>query len=211
YRRPIVENVYHEPIDLFDRHLYEKGSLVLHMVRTVLGDELWWKAIRHYVQKHRSTNVTTPDLQRAIESATGRNIDWLFDQFVYRGGHPSLRLGYEWDDAARQAKLTVTQTQDEKELFRLPVVIDFTADGKTQAFKVDITDKQHTFFFALATKSQFVRFDPGHNFLKTVEFKRSKDMLLQQLKNDDDVIGRIDAAKELGKLGTQEAIDALKD
>ena len=39
YRRPIVNNVYHEPIDLFDRHLYEKGSLVLHMIRTVLGDE----------------------------------------------------------------------------------------------------------------------------------------------------------------------------
>ena len=47
-----------------------------------------------------------------------------------------------------------------------------------------------------------VRFDPGHNFLKTVDFKRGKDMLLYQLKNDDDVVGRIDAAKELAKLGT---------
>ena len=71
YRRPIVDKVYHEPIDLFDRHLYEKGSLVLHMVRSVLGDDLWWKAIRRYVEKHRSTNVTTPDLQRAIETANG--------------------------------------------------------------------------------------------------------------------------------------------
>ncbi|MBF6601182.1 MAG: HEAT repeat domain-containing protein [Dehalococcoidia bacterium] len=210
YRRPIVEKVYHEPIDLFDRHLYEKGSLVLHMIRSVLGDELWWKAIRHYVEKHRSTNVTTPDLQRAIEAATGRNIDWLFDQFVYRGGHPTLRLAYEWDDDARQAKLTVTQTQDEKELFRLPVTIDFTTDGKTQAFKITVTEKQHTFFFAFASKPQLVRFDPGHNFLKTVEFKRSKDMLIEQLRHDDDVIGRIDAARELAKLGTPGAIEALQ-
>ena len=57
YRRPIVHNVYNEPIDLFDRHLYEKGSLVLHMIRTVLGDDLWRKAIHYYVDKHKGTDI----------------------------------------------------------------------------------------------------------------------------------------------------------
>ncbi len=213
YRRPIVNNVYHEPIDLFDRHLYEKGSLVLHMIRTVLGDVLWRKAIRLYVSKHRSTNVTTPDLQRAIESATGRNIDWLFDEYVYRGGHPAFKIAYDWDDAAKQAKLNVTQTQDEKDssIFRLPVTIDFTTDGKLQSFNVEISEKVHNFFFSLPAKPQMVRFDPGHQMLKTVDFKRGKDMLLYQLKNDDDAVGRIDAAKELAKLGTREVVAALKE
>ncbi len=213
YRRPIVNNVYHEPIDLFDRHLYEKGSLVLHMIRSVLGDDLWWKAIRYYVDKHKSTNVTTPDLQRAIELATGRNIDWLFDQYVYRGGHPAFKLAFEWDEDAKRAKLSVTQTQDEKDssVFRLPVDVDFTVDGKKHAFKAEISEKAHNLFFALPGKPQMVRFDPGNNFLKTVEFKRGKDMLLYQLKNDDDAAGRIDAAKELAKLGTPEAAGALKD
>ena len=213
YRRPIVSNVYHEPIDLFDRHLYEKGSLVLHMIRTVLGDDLWWKAIRFYVNKHKSTNVTTPDLQRAIEVATGRNVDWLFDQYVHRGGHPAFKLAHEWDEDAKRAKLSVTQTQDEKDssVFRLPVAVDFTVDGKRHAFKVEIAEKAHNFYFALPGKPQMVRFDPGHNFLKTVDFKRGKDLLLYQLKNDDDATGRIDAAKELAKLGTREAAAALKD
>jgi aminopeptidase N len=213
YRRPIVHNVYHEPIDLFDRHLYEKGSLVLHMIRTVLGDALWTKAIHHYVRKHRSTNVTTPDLQRAITEATGRNIDWLFDQYVYRGGHPSLKLAFEWDDGAKQAKLSVQQTQDEKDssIFRLPVTVAFTVDGKEHSFAVEVSEKSHNFFFALPGKPDMVRFDPGHNFLKTVEFKRGKDMLAYQLKHDDDVRGRIDAARELAKLNTQQAADALKD
>ncbi len=212
YRRPIVNNVYHEPIDLFDRHLYEKGSLMLHMVRTVLGDDLWWKAIRYYVAKHRSTNVTTPDFQRAITEATGRNIDWLFDEFVYRGGHPAFKLALEWDENAKQAKLSVEQTQDTKDAppFRLPVDVDFTVDGKQQPFKVEVREKQHNFYFALPGKPQMARFDPGNHFLKAVEFKRSKEMLLYQLKNDDDAIGRISAAKDLAKLGSQEAIDALK-
>ena len=212
YRRPIVNNIYHEPIDLFDRHLYEKGSLVLHMVRAVLGDGLWWKAIRHYVAKHRSTNVTTQDFQRAIEEATGRNIDWLFDEFVYRGGHPAFKLSLEWDEEAKQAKLSVSQTQDEKEssVFRFPVAVDFSVDGKSHAFKVQVTEKEHSFFFALPAKPQMVRFDPGHNLLKTVEFKRGKELLIHQLKHDDDAAGRIDAAKELAKLGSREAVDALK-
>jgi aminopeptidase N len=213
YRRPIVNNVYHEPIDLFDRHLYEKGSLVLHMIRTVLGDALWTKAIHHYVQKHRSTNVTTPDFQRAITEATGRNIDWLFDQYVYRGGHPALKIGFEWDDASKRAKLSVQQTQDEKEtpLFRLPVAVDFSVDGKLHRFEAEVSEKAHNFFFALPGKPDMVRFDPGHNFLKSVEFKRGKEMLLYQLKHDDDAVGRIDAAKDLAKLGTREAVEALKE
>jgi aminopeptidase N len=213
YRRPIVHNVYHEPIDLFDRHLYEKGSLVLHMIRTVLGDALWTKAIHHYVRKHRSTNVTTPDFQRAITEATGRNIDWLFDQYVYRGGHPSFKLAFEWDEKAKQAKLAVQQTHDEKDssVFRLPVTIDFTVDGKKHTFDVEVTEKAHSFFFTLPGKPDMVRFDPGHNFLKTVEFKRGKEMLLYQLKHDDDVAGRIDAARELAKLATPQAVDALRD
>jgi aminopeptidase N len=211
YRRPIVNNVYHEPIDLFDRHLYEKGSLVLHMIRTVLGDALWTKAIHHYVQKHRSTNVTTPDFQRAITEATGRNIDWLFDQYVYRGGHPALKIAFEWDDAVKRAKLSVQQTQDETELFRLPVAADFTVDGKLHRFDIEVSEKAHSFFFALPGKPDMVRFDPGHHFLKTVEFKRGKEMLLYQLKHDDDVVGRIDAARELAKLGSPDGADALKD
>ncbi len=213
YRRPIVHNVYNQPIDLFDRHLYEKGSLVLHMVRTVLGEALWRKALHHYVGKHRNTNVTTPDFQRAITEATGRNIDWLFDEFVYRGGHPAFKLAYEWNEEAKQAKLNVAQTQDEKDssVFRFPVTVDFSVDGKTHAFAVEISEKVHNFYFSLPAKPQMVRFDPGHNLLKTVDFKPGKEMLLFQLKDDDDAIGRIDAAKELAKLGTREAATALAD
>ena len=53
YRRPIVCNRYRAPIDLFDRHLYEKGSLVLHMLRRVIGDELFFKSLNLYCTRHR--------------------------------------------------------------------------------------------------------------------------------------------------------------
>jgi aminopeptidase N len=214
YRRPIVSNTYNEPIDLFDRQFYEKGSWVLHMLRFELGDELFWKAVRHYAAKHRGANVTTPDLQRAIEEATGRNMDAFFEQWVYGAGHPAFNVSYEWDDTAMQAKLTVKQTQSAEhgtaEVFRTPVAVDFGVGSGAQPFRVQLSEREQSFYFPLPEKPKLVRFDPGGWLLKTVEFKRGQDLLLEQLQHDADVVGRIDAAKALAKLGTREAVAGLK-
>lgn len=214
YRRPIVNNVYSEPIDIFDRHLYEKGSLVLHMLRYVLGDELWWKTVRFYVERHRGGVVTTPDFQRAIEDATGRNLDWFFDQWVYKGGHPRFSVSWEWDDGAKLAKVTVAQTQtvdDTTPLFRMPIVVDFEhGSGQRTSCRFEVSEREQTFYAALPEKPKLVRFDPGNHVLKQIEFKPGKEMLLYQLEHDDDVIGRIRAAQELSKIGGPDVVRALR-
>ncbi len=213
YRRPIVCNVYHSPIDLFDRHLYEKGGIVLNMLRRLLGDELFWKAIRRYALTHRGTNVVTPDLQKAIEDATGRNLDWFFDQWVYGAGHPELKAEFTWDEERKQAKVSFKQTQEGEQVakaFRLPLNIDFRPDaGERQAFRVEMTEREQAFYFTLAAKPKLVRIDPGADVLKALDFQRSGEMLREQLANDEDVLGRIDAARALGKKGDPEAIAAL--
>ncbi|MCH7699973.1 MAG: HEAT repeat domain-containing protein, partial [Chloroflexi bacterium] len=214
YRRSIVSNVYNEPIDIFDRQLYEKGSCVLHMLRHQLGDALFWKAIRHYVAKHRGGNVTTPDLQRAIEESTGRNMDAFFEQWVYGAGHPSLTVSYEWDDKAKQAKLTVKQTQSAdhggREVFDTPVDVSFAVGRRNEDFRIQLNEREQSFYFPLSSRPKMVRFDPGGWLLKALKFKRTPELLTYQLKNDDDVLGRMDAARELGKLATKEAVAALK-
>ncbi|NER83227.1 MAG: M1 family metallopeptidase, partial [Leptolyngbya sp. SIO1D8] len=96
YRRPMVTHVYRAPIELYDRHIYEKGACVYHMIRTELGDELFWQAIHGFVNKFAHTTVETLDLIRTIEATTGRNLRFLFDQYVYRGGHPDFKVTYRW-------------------------------------------------------------------------------------------------------------------
>ncbi|MES4792040.1 MAG: hypothetical protein C4321_02805 [Chloroflexota bacterium] len=81
YWRPIVTNVFHDPIDIFDRHLYEKGSLVLHMLRGELGDEAFFRCIQRYVRDHVEQNVITQDLVDTIAAETGRSLEWFFDQW----------------------------------------------------------------------------------------------------------------------------------
>ena len=212
YRRPIVCNVYNEPIDIFDRHLYEKGSLVLHMLRYVLGDDLWWKAINHYVTKHARNVVATPDLQRAIEEATGRNLDRFFDQWVHHAGHPEYKVNWTWDDAAKLANVTVKQTHrvdDSTMLFSMPILIDFRKGDAVHEFRVTIDQKEQTLHFPLLERPKMVRFDPGNHVLKKLEFDKPVDELAHQLAHDPDVMGRVAAAKALGKQGGPKAIEAL--
>ncbi len=211
YRRPIVTNVYNEPIDLFDRHLYEKGGIVLNMLRAVVGESLFWKAIGHYAASRQGKNVVTSDLQRSVEEATGRNLDWFFDQWVYGAGHPDIEGEYGWDEETKTAKLTLRQTQtgnQVSETFRLPMRIDFRLDDEnTVSTRIDLAERQQTFHFPLAAKPQFVRIDG--EVLKTISIDLAGEMLRQQLANDDDVLGRVEAARALGKKSDKEAIAAL--
>jgi aminopeptidase N len=214
YRRPIVTNIYNEPIDIFDRHLYEKGSVVLHTLRGVLGDDQFFRSIRRYCADNQERSVITQDLATAIEAETGRNMDWFFDQWVYRPGHPAFEVTWSWDDAASLATVTAKQTQktdDGTPIFRVPLTIDFrTGRKRPVAFQVEVTEKEHTFVFPLAEKPDLCRFDPYNRVLKVLDFDKSVAELRFQLQDDDDSSGRALAAAGLGKKGGQEAVAALE-
>ncbi len=225
YRRPIVTHVYREAIELYDRHLYDKASCVYHMMRSELGEELFWKAIHTFVNDNAHTTVETIDLLRAIEKATGRNLMFLFDQYVFRGGHPDYKIAYSWDGDSSMVKLTVTQTQsaadgDGKDLFDLKIPMGFgyvaVAKGKKKAptpelktFTVRVHEREQSFYFPLEKKPDFVSFDAGNHHLKTVELAYPLAELKVQLQQDPDPIARIYAAGAIAKQGSLEGVKAL--
>jgi aminopeptidase N len=214
YRRPIVSNVFNQPIDIFDRHLYEKGSVVLHMLRSLLGDDPFFRSVRRYVRSNQHRNVLTQDLMDAIRDETGGDLTWFFDQWVFKPGHPKLTVNWSWDEDRKAASVSVKQTQDTKDgtpVFRLPLSIEF-ASGRTRPreFAVTLTEKEQTFVFSLPAKPDYVRFDPHNAVLKEIEFERPVKELVAQLLNDDDISGRQLAARDLGKKATLEAVVALE-
>lgn len=223
YRRPVVTHVYREAIELYDRHLYEKGACIYHMIRAELGDELFWRAIHTFVQDNAHQTVETIDLLRAIEKATGRNLLFLFDQYVYRGGHPEYKVGYSWDADHKMAKVTVTQTQVDpkdkesaKGLFDLKLPIAFGYDrGKQpvefQTFTVRVHEQEQSFYFGLPEKPLLISFDQGNHFLKQVNLEYPVPELKAQLKQDPDPLSRIYAAQALAKKGGLEAVKSLGD
>lgn len=214
YRRPVVSNVWNEPIDVFDRHLYEKGSLVLYMLRHLVGDDEFVRSIRRYCADNQDRNVVTQDLIQAFADETGRHLDWFFDQWVFKPGHPKLRASWNWDEKQKVATVTLKQTQDTGDgtpVFRLPMSIDFkTGRGRPKSFDIVMEDAEQSFVFALPSQPDICRVDPYFRVLKELEFEKSSGELLAQLRDDDSIHGRAFAAEGLGRKGGVEAIAALE-
>ncbi|MEL6384746.1 MAG: M1 family metallopeptidase, partial [Cyanobacteria bacterium J06626_18] len=222
YRRPMVTHVYREPIELYDRHIYEKGACVYHMLRTELGDDLFWQAIHGFVNQFAHKTVETLDLIRTIETTTGRNLRFLFDQYVYRGGHPDFKVAYRWDSDSNLAKVTVTQTQakagdksSQSGLFdlRIPLGFGYVNDDTVtvQPMIVRIHEQEQALYFPLAQKPDFVSFDVGNHYTKTVKLEYPLPELKAQLQHAPDPIARIHAAEAIARKGGLEAVKALAD
>jgi aminopeptidase N len=226
YRRPIVCNRFRDPIELFDRHLYEKGGAVLHMLRGELGDARFWRSIRRYVAANAQRNVETIDLIRAIEEATGRNMRAFFDQWVFRGGHPDIELNVAWDAERKAATVTIDQKQridDEHPAYRFNLDIGFVdeAPDRVQSnagsgalpderrIRVSVERAHETITIPLGAEPKLVRLDPGAFVLGSVAYMFGPELAAASLRGDPDVVARIRAARALAKDGGSAARDAL--
>jgi aminopeptidase N len=212
YRRPISTRMYKNTNDLFDRHLYEKGSVVLHMLRNVLGDKAWWRSMNVYLKRHRTRNVETVDLIQAIQDATGRNMRPFFDQWIFKAGHPDYKVRYWWDARTRKANLRVLQTNnvnDETPLFSMPVTFSFRVKGGEKRFTEMVDKKDQLFVYNLPSEPELVLFDPDHILLKRLDFLKTEAMWITQLTKDKHVLGRVDAASALARIGSPKATAAL--
>ncbi|HEY1817603.1 MAG TPA: M1 family metallopeptidase [Kofleriaceae bacterium] len=215
YRRTIATKLYDEPIDVFDHHLYEKGGRVLHMLRDVLGDDAFWRALAHYLAKHRHGVVESRDLARAIEDATGKSVDWFISQWVIDGaGHPELDVELAWDAEHELAVVTVEQTQHvdaHTPLFRVPTRVRFRVDKKDIDVPIELVEKQHAFRIPLPAEPTQMIFDPGEIVLAARTIKKSEPMWIAELAGATLAIDRSAAAKALGKRGGAAAERALAD
>lgn len=108
---------------------YQKGSWVLHMLRGVVGTETFWQGIRAYYRQHRDGNATTTDLRRAMEQASGMNLEQFFRQWLYRSGALQLEGGWRYDATANAVEITLRQVQDDGNLFAMPIEVGIEFDG----------------------------------------------------------------------------------
>lgn len=202
-RRSIVNYRYDRPDFMFDAHAYPKGARVLHMLRFELGDDLFWRTLNRYITVNQFRNVETADLRIAVEEATGRGMNWFFDQWIYRGGHPEFEVSWEWDEAAKDAVVTVKQKQkvdDRTPLFRTSVEFELaTATGEPVTRRATLSKAEETLHFTLDSRPTRVVFDPKDWILKTLVFKKSRTELLDQLARDPQVMPRVQAVLQLAE------------
>ena len=200
YRRSLVNYHYNAPSNMFDRHSYPKGGRILHMLRYVLGDELFWRAVNRYVTVNKFRTVETADLRIAIEDATGQGLNWFFDQWVHHGGHPDFDVSWTWNADTKTVRVTVKQTQtvdDVTPLFRMPVDIEIGNSSKSKLHRVEVSKAEETFHFQAASRPTRVCFDPAEWILKTLQTEKSQEELLDQLEYSQYLISRVRAIRQL--------------
>ena len=210
---PMVYREFDNPISQFSFRAYPKGSWVLHMLHSQLGDELFRRVIKTYLQRHQHGNVVTENLNAVIEEMSGRSFDQFFDQWVYHAGYPQIGATYAWDQKTKLAKIVVKQNQpvDDKRLqFRFPLTVRFHMEKGFEDRQVTVSQKSETFYFPLANKPVGVRIDPELTVLSTISFTPPFEMLEYQIANSDDMIGRLLAIQALGKRKDAKSIELIK-
>ena len=210
YQRAIVCRDYQEPIDLFDRHLYEKGGLVLHMLRRKLGDDTFWDGVRLYLQRHAHGIVETNDLMRALEEASGKSLERFFDQWVYRPGHPELRVKIGYEDKLLTIDVKQKQRGNDVATFAFPLeVLVKTRSGALERHRKIVTETSDTLVVALAERPRFVVLDPDQCVTTSVKLEAPADFLREQLEHGPSALSRWKAARALAERDDLRSLEAL--
>src|SRR3984957_20065845 len=216
YTKPIVRHDFNDSGE-FDGNAYTKGGWVLYMLRHQLGEDAFYRALKHYLEVNRGKNVVTADLAKAIEEATHTNVDQFFSQWLYGAGAPKFDLSYKYDDANHEVALTVKQTQKAEGrvgLFRIPTEVEITTASGAKLFPITVSNAKDAEIFTFRADSAplMVLFDRGGHVLKSAEFHKEKKEWLYQLKNATELGDRADAVTALGKLkGDDEVVAALAE
>jgi aminopeptidase N len=214
WNKPIVRHDFDDSNE-FDGNVYGKGALVLYMLRHQLGDDAFYRGIKHYLEVNRGKNVVTADFAKAIEEATHTNVDEFFSQWLYGAGAPKFDLSYTYDNEKHQVALAVKQTQNVEGrvgIFRVPVEVEITTTAGPKLYPITISKPQELFTFPSESAPLLVLFDKGGHVLKSAEFHKEKKEWLYQLKNAADLADRADAAIALGKIKKdEEVVAALGD
>jgi aminopeptidase N len=187
-----------------------KGGWILQMVRGQLGDAKFWKAIQHYTRKFSFRNATTSDFVEAISESTGQDLEWLFDQYVYRPGNPSFDVSWEYDAAKHGVHVAVKQVEDGSTApFHLPVEFELLGDDLPQTFRAWVDKPSNDFFFAVAGRPYTVLFDPRNIILKSITFRKPASEWVWQMEKAPRALNRSEAALALSSFSTPEALAAL--
>jgi aminopeptidase N len=212
YTKPIVRHDFDDSSE-FDGNAYTKGGWVLYMLRHQLGEDAFYRGLKHYLEVNRGKNVVTADLAKAMEEATHTNVDQFFSQWLYGAGAPKFELSYTFDNEKHQVALTVKQTQKVEGrvgIFSVPVDVEITTATGPKLYPITVTKANQIFTFPSDSAPLLVLFDKGGHMLKSAEFHKEKKEWLYQLKNAADFSDRADAAVALGKIkGDEEVVAAL--
>ena len=156
--KTLVRFHYDEQEEVFDLVSYQKGGAIMDMLRTYLGDDVFFAGLQKYLKDNAFGNGEAHQMRLAFEAVSGQDLNWFWNQWYFAPGHPVVTIDYAWDAAKKVQSVTLKQTQ-EGQPFQLPFTIDYYVGGKVQHQAVTMTEASQTFNMPLAAKPELVNVD----------------------------------------------------
>lgn len=216
FNKDLVRFYYDQKEDLFDAVSYNKGAQILHMLRTYVGDEVFFAAINKYLIDHQFGTAEAHDWRIALEKISGKDLNWFFNQWYYGSGHPKLDFRQTYDKKNKKIALTITQMQ-EGPLFEFPYSVAlYRKNGQ----------KEHREFWVKKKKENIIHLDfseqpalinPDNTVLAVVQSHKSLKDYVFQYEHSVDFFDRFEAlqaivlSKDHLEEGQKTLIKGLKD
>ena len=212
YLRPIVTDRYRDADELFDRHTYQKGALVLHMLRRLLGDKAFFAGIAAYV-KSGPRSVETADFQHAMEAASGKSLRGFFTRWVRQAGHPVITAKTTWDDATKTLKIAFEQKQKVvhgQPAFDLQIPLRIQTPETCVVTKYHLEGAKGDYTLTSSARPSVIELDPDFSLLVDWTLEADIDDLIALRDHGSTAESRLQAVMALGKqLSSQMAVAAL--
>jgi len=170
----LINYQYTDKEHMFDAHSYNKGGLILHMLRGYLGDEVFFASLKKYLYQNAYTDVEAHELRMAFEETSGEDLNWFFNQWFFHSGHPIISVSKKYDAASNKLEVTLEQTQsptnNQPAIFELPLNVDiYTKDGaKPERQQVRMNHRKQTFTFNIPSDPIWVNIDGNNDLLAEI-------------------------------------------
>jgi aminopeptidase N len=149
--KAVVDTEETDYMKLLNPNSYPKGGWVLHMLRSELGDSVFWRSIRKYYARYAGSIADTRDLQKVFEEISGKDLKQFFDQWLYTTGQPDLEIIWSYD---ADKFINVDITQQQKNIFDFPLSLKINSSGAGKnekilwirsfsSFKIKVNQNQH--------------------------------------------------------------------
>jgi aminopeptidase N len=144
---------------LFSDLVYSKGAWVLHTLRGAIGDSAFFRSLRLWRQLYSEQSAVTADFQSAVESVTGRDMSWFFNEWIYGPGWPVYSIASDWRNGT--LSLRVAQQQDQGwPTYTMPLQVRVYSGSRDTTLTFRDSLRTEDFSFAFPAKPDSVVFDP---------------------------------------------------
>lgn len=179
-KKDLVRFYYSDKEDMFDAVSYNKGGRILHMLRNFLGDSAFFKGLQLYLTTNKFKSAEAHQLRLAMEEVSGRDLNWFFNQWYFSSGHPKITIDYIYNDADKNVKVIVKQTQSGDKVYRLPIAIDIYNGATKVRQNVWVENRIDTFTFAYTSRPDLVNVDGDKILLAEKKDNKTLDNYIHQ-------------------------------